>query len=69
MFSFTQLLFALFLFICYEYYLQNKKNLVLLWAPHSEEKQRLKMTHFLFYLELKIETQGHNTNNISQHNK
>ena len=64
MFSFTQLLFALFLFICYEYYLQNKKNLVLLWAPHSEEKQRLKMTHLFFYLELKTKTQGHITNNI-----
>ena len=68
MFSFTQLLFALFLFICYEYYLQNKKNLVLLWASHSEEKQRLKMTHLFFYLELKTKTQGHMTNNIYHYN-
>ena len=45
-----------------------KKNLVLLWASHSEEKQRLKMTHLFFYLELKTKTQGHMTNNIYHYN-
>ena len=60
MFFFTQLLLALF--FVYEYYLQNKK--FSFCGHYCKEKQRLKMTHLFFYLELKTKTQGHITNNI-----
>ena len=58
--TFISLIFC----ISYEYYLRNKK--FSFCGHYCKEKQRLQMTHFLFYLELKIETQGHIT--ISHYN-